>query len=177
MRPWPIVTIFRDAMHKALSGSVPSDLWELQPKPVNDGAPRNFTPIALKPIALASDTVLHSPMLARSVTGKAEVEAAVGLAHEIQSASSYTSIIATPDLLIELFDCDADGYPMEGIWLRTRTNPRLDRLPAPLSGRNHTEEPDQGTGNAARRAARPGLLGTAKSRTLQVRVIARGGSF
>jgi hypothetical protein len=117
MRPWPIVTTFRDAMYEALSASVPSDYWELQPKPVNDGTPRKFTPIALKPIALAPDMVLHSPMLAKSVSGKAAVEAAVDLAHEIQSAS-YTSIIATPDLLIELFDCDADGYPMEGIWLQ-----------------------------------------------------------
>ena len=40
------------------------------------------------------------------------------LAHEVQSRSSYTSIIATPDLLIELFDCDADGYPMEGMWIQ-----------------------------------------------------------
>jgi hypothetical protein len=118
MRPWPIVTIFRDAMYKVLSASVPSDYWELQPKPVGDGTRRKFTPIALKPIALASEMELHSPMLARSVAGKAEVEAAVGLAHEIQSASSYTSIIATPDLLVELFDCDADGYPMEGLWLQ-----------------------------------------------------------
>jgi hypothetical protein len=118
MRPWPIVTIFRDGIYKALSGSIPADYWELQPKPVNSGKPRKLTPIALKPIALASDMVLHSPMLARSVSGKAEVEAAVGLAHEIQSASSYTSIVATPDLLIELFDCDADGHPMEGIWMQ-----------------------------------------------------------
>jgi hypothetical protein len=118
MRPWPIVTIFRDAMYKALSASVPSDYWELQPKPVDDETPRKFTPIALKLIALASDVELHSPMLARSISGKAEVEAAVGLAHEIQSASSYTSIIATPDLIVELFDCDADGYPMEGLWLQ-----------------------------------------------------------
>ena len=118
MRPWPIVTIFRNAMYKALSGSIPGDFWELQPKPVNDGTARKFTPIALKPIALAPDMILHSPMLARSVSGRAEVEAAVGLAHELQSASSYTSIIATPGLLIELFDCDADGYPMEGVWVR-----------------------------------------------------------
>jgi hypothetical protein len=118
MRPWPIVTIFRDAMYKALSASVPGDFWELQPKPVTDGMPRKFTPIALKPIALAPDMELHSPMLARSVSGKADVEAAVGVAHEIQSASSYTSIIATPNLLVELFDCDADGYPMEGLWLQ-----------------------------------------------------------
>jgi len=27
-----------------------------------------------------------------------------------------TSIIATPALIIELFDCNADGYPMEGMW-------------------------------------------------------------
>lgn len=118
MRPWPVVTIFRDAMYKALSASVPSVYWELESKPVDDGTPRKFTPIALKPIVLAPDMELHSPMLARSVSGKAEVEAAVGLAHEVQSASSYTSIIATPDLLVELFDCDADGYPMEGLWLQ-----------------------------------------------------------
>src|SRR5262249_25684574 len=109
MRPWPVGTIFRDAMYKALSTFVPRAYWELQPKPKADGTPRKFTPIALKPIVLASDMALHSPMLAKSVSGKAEVEAAVGLAHEIQSASSYTSIIATPDLLVELFDCDADG--------------------------------------------------------------------
>ena len=65
MRPWPFVTIFRDAMYKALSASVPNDYWELQPKPVNDGMPRKFTPIALKAIALAPDMVLHSPMLAK----------------------------------------------------------------------------------------------------------------
>src|SRR5262249_13142727 len=118
MRPWPVVTIFRDAMHKALSAAIPEDYWELQPRPMGAGTPRKFTPIALKPIELASDMVLHSPMLAKSVHGRAEVKAAVGLAHEVQSASSYTSIIATPDLLIELFDCDADGYPMEGVWVQ-----------------------------------------------------------
>jgi hypothetical protein len=118
MRPWQIVTIFRDAMYKALSASIPADYWELETKPVADGTPHKFTPIALKPIALSSDMVLHSPMLAKSVGGKADVEAAVGLAHQVQSASSYTSIIATPDLIVELFDCDADGYPMEGIWLQ-----------------------------------------------------------
>jgi hypothetical protein len=118
MRPWPVVTIFRNAMYKALSGTVPEDCWELQPKPAGSGKPRKFTPIALKPIGLAPGMVLHSPMLAKSVSGKAEVEAAVGLAHEIQSASSYTSIIATPDLLVELFDCDADGNPMEGLWVQ-----------------------------------------------------------
>jgi hypothetical protein len=62
--------------------------------------------------------VLHSPMLAKSVSGKADVEVSVELAHETQTGSSYTSIIATLDLLIELFDCDADGHPMEGLWLQ-----------------------------------------------------------
>jgi hypothetical protein len=118
MRPWPVVTIFRDAMYRDLSATIPADYWDLQPKPVDDGKPRKFTPIALKPVGHAPDMVLHSPMLAKSVSGKAEVEAAVGLAHEIQSASSYTSIIATPNLLVELFDCDADGHPMEGLWVQ-----------------------------------------------------------
>jgi hypothetical protein len=118
MRPWPVVTIFRDAMYEELSATFPRSYWELQQKPTNSGEPRQFTPIALKPIGLAPDMTLHSPMLAKSVRGKAEVEAAVGLAHEIQSASSYTSIIATPDLLVELFDCDADGHPMEGLWVQ-----------------------------------------------------------
>jgi hypothetical protein len=45
-------------------------------------------------------------MLAKFVSGKAQVEEAVGLAHQVQSRSSHTSIIATPDWIIELFDCD-----------------------------------------------------------------------
>jgi hypothetical protein len=105
-------------MHRELAGAIPADYWELQPKPSKTGKPRQFTPIALKPVGLAPDLTLHSPMLAKSVQGRADVEAAVGLAHEIQSASSYTSIIATPDLIVELFDCDADGYPMEGLWVQ-----------------------------------------------------------
>jgi hypothetical protein len=118
MRPWPVVTIFRDARYEELSATIPQGYWELQPKPTDSGEPRQFTPIALKPIGLAPDMTLHSPMLAKSVHGEAEVEAAVGLAHKIQSASSYTSIIATPELLVELFDCDADGHPMEGLWVQ-----------------------------------------------------------
>jgi len=118
MRSWPVVTIFRNAMYEKLSPTIPQDYWELGPKPADTGNPRNFTPIALKPIETASNMVLHSPILAKSVSGKVEVEEAVKLAHEVQSRSSYTSIIATPDLLIELFDCDADGYPMEGMWIQ-----------------------------------------------------------
>jgi hypothetical protein len=86
MRPWPIVKIFREAMYKELSSAIPQEYWELQPNPKSTGKPRTFTPIALKPVNLASDMVLHSPMLAKSVRGKAEIEAAVGLAHQIQSA-------------------------------------------------------------------------------------------
>jgi len=118
MRSWPVVTIFRDAMFKALSATVPQDYWQLGPKPDGTGTPRKFTPIALKPIEMASDMTLHSPILAKSVSGKVHVEEAVKLAHEVQSRSSYTSIVATPDLLIELFDCDANGYPMEGMWIQ-----------------------------------------------------------
>jgi hypothetical protein len=118
MRPWPVVTIFRNAMHKELSAAIPPDYWELGPKPAEPGAPRTFTPIVLKPIEKSPEMTLHSPMLAKSVRGKAEVEEAVGLAHQVQSRSSYTSIIATPDLVIELFNCDADGYPMEGMWVQ-----------------------------------------------------------
>ena len=124
MRPWPVVTLFRNAMYQELSATIPQDYWELEPKPADSGIPREFTPIALKPIEKAPDMVLHSPMLAKSVKGKKEVADAVGAAHEIQSASSYTSIIATSDLIIELFDCDADGYPMEGIWIQKLNDQR-----------------------------------------------------
>ena len=37
MRPWPVVTIFRNAMYQALSWTIPKDYWELQPKPVGSG--------------------------------------------------------------------------------------------------------------------------------------------
>ena len=118
MRSWPVVAIFRDAMYEAMSATIPQDYWELGPKPEGTGIPRKFSPISLKPIETAPDMALHSPILAKSVSGKVNVEEAVKLAHEVQSRSSYTSIIATPDLLIELFDCDADGHPMEGMWIQ-----------------------------------------------------------
>jgi hypothetical protein len=118
MRPWPVVTIFREQMHERLGRSISAEYWELGPRGEHIGNDRPLSPIALRPVDPAPDMVLHSPMLARSVSGKAEVAAAVGLAHEVQSKSSYTSIIATPEVLIELFDCDADGYPMEGLWVQ-----------------------------------------------------------
>jgi hypothetical protein len=117
MRPWPVVTIFRNFMYEKLSATIPQNYWELQPKPADGGKPRKFTPITLKPIDSAPDLALHSPMLAKSVRGNVEVDAALKMAHAIQSASSYTSIIATPNLIVELFDCGADGYPMEGMWV------------------------------------------------------------
>jgi len=118
MRAWPVVGLFRDAMYQALSDAIPPDHWELGPRSAPTGADRRFTPIALQPIEKASDLVLHSPMLAKSVTGEDAVVEAVEIAHEVQTRSSYTSIIATPELVIELFDCDADGYPMEGMWIQ-----------------------------------------------------------
>src|SRR5215472_13150091 len=47
MRPWPVVTFFRDAMYERLHDSVDESAWELGPK--SDG-PRHFTPIAIRPI-------------------------------------------------------------------------------------------------------------------------------
>jgi len=119
MRPWPVVTLFRDAMYDRLGDIVPAAYWELGTKAEG---PRKYTPITMRPIEASPNMVLHSPILAKPVNGKDEVAEAVRIAHEVQSASSYTSIIATPDLVIELFDCDADGYPMEGMWIR-RINP------------------------------------------------------
>ena len=89
-----------------------------KPKPAVTAEPRQFTAIALRDLESAPGIVLHSPMLAKAVSGKAEVEESVKIAHEVQSASSYTTIVATPHFVFELFDCDADGYPMEGLWLR-----------------------------------------------------------
>ncbi len=154
MRPWPVSTLFRNAMYKELSSTIPQDCWELGPKPTDTGTTRKFTPIALKPIETAPDIVLHSPMLAKSVKGKKEVADAVGAAHEVQSRSSYTSIIATPDLIIELFDCDADGYPMEGMWIQKLNDQgqindltvMLRPYPAVTVLRNRTKELAAGKG-------------------------------
>ena len=129
MRTWPIVTLFRDAMRKALDGEVPAESWELGPRNAPTGNARRFTPIALSKIELAPDIELHSPMLARSVKGLDLVRPSLELAHSVQTASSYTSIIARPDLVVELFDCDADGYPMEGMWVsRLNTSGLIDDL-------------------------------------------------
>ena len=70
MRPWPVVKHFRDAMYDRLAATIPPDFWELQPKPAPTGQPRRFTAIGLRDLKSAPDVVLHSPMLAKSVTSK-----------------------------------------------------------------------------------------------------------
>jgi hypothetical protein len=153
MRPWPVVTLFRNAMHDRLADSIPPDLWELQPKLAPTLEPRHFTSIGLRELESAPSIVLHSPMLAKAVTGKAEVEESVRIAHQVQSASSYTTIIATPKLVFELFDCDADGYPMEGLWLRrldeqgrvTELTVMLRPYPAVTVLRNRARDLAEGT--------------------------------
>ena len=153
MRPWPVTTLFRDAMYAELAGDIPAEAWELQPKPETDGSPRQFTAVSLKDLTYSPDVVLHSPMLAKSVSGHDEVKESVGLAHQVQSASSYTTIIATPELVFELFDCDADGYPMEGVWVRklndagevTDLSVYLRPYPAVTVLRDHTRELARGS--------------------------------
>jgi hypothetical protein len=117
MRPWTITTLFRKAMYKELSAVIPADYWLVDPNLMMKQGSREFTSIALQKIPLAPDFELHSPIVAKSITGRENVQQALKLAHAVQSRSSYTSIIATPDLVIELFDCHADGNPMEGLWV------------------------------------------------------------
>src|SRR6202167_1620685 len=52
MRPWPVVTLFRDDMYQLLRGEIPPGSWELQPNPEPSG-PRQFTPIAMRHIESA----------------------------------------------------------------------------------------------------------------------------
>jgi hypothetical protein len=61
MRPWPVVTLFRNAMYQKLSATIPDDYWELGPKQAPVGAHRKLTSIALKPVEIAPAMVLHSP--------------------------------------------------------------------------------------------------------------------
>lgn len=129
MRTWPIVTLFRDAMKDALGNAIPDGDWELGPRTASSGQGRRFTPISLSKINLAPEIELHSPMLAKAVKGVDLVQRSLKMAHSVQSPSSYTSIVARPDLLIELFDCDADGYPMEGMWVsRLNSSGQIDDL-------------------------------------------------
>jgi hypothetical protein len=117
MRSWPITTLFRNAVYKELSSIIPADYWRLDPSQVVKEESREFTSVALQKIPLAPDFELHSPIMAKSIKGNENVQQALKLAHAVQSRSSYTSIIATPDMIIELFDCDAAGNPMEGLWV------------------------------------------------------------
>ena len=169
MRPWPVTTVFRDAMYAELSEEIPEEAWELQPKSDDDGKPRQFTAISLNELKYSPNVVLHSPMLAKSVSGHDEVRESVRLAHEVQSASSYTTIIATTELVFELFDCDADGYPMEGVWLRkldeagevTELSLFLRPYPAVPVLRDDTRELARvdGEGQRRGRVSRPGARG------------------
>jgi hypothetical protein len=74
MRSWPVVTLFRNAMYDALSTTIPADYWELRPRSAAVGAARKYTAIALKPVDTAPDMALHSPILAKSVSGKGRLK-------------------------------------------------------------------------------------------------------
>jgi hypothetical protein len=123
MRPWPVSTLFRNAMFDGLSDRIPQAHWELGARSAPTGPDRIFTPIALNKPPNAADLTLHSPILTKPVVGRDLVGELIGHAHKVQSASSYTSVIATTATILELFDCDADGYPMEGVWLH-KLNPK-----------------------------------------------------
>jgi hypothetical protein len=115
MRPWPVVTLFSDAMLKILSSQLPPDYWGLVTK--GDIKDRPHTAIAMRPLEMTEDAVLHSPILAKSIKGRKLAETTMKATQLVLGAMTYTSIIATPDLSVELFDSDMDGHLVEGMWI------------------------------------------------------------
>ncbi|RFZ90923.1 hypothetical protein D0C36_18415 [Mucilaginibacter conchicola] len=116
MRSWPFVTLFVDKMKERLYDLIPEDYWNLQPMDAN-AKPRVLSPIKLNDLPVADDLALHSPIFSKTLEGKEWVIKGLDAVHKIQAPSSYTSIIASPDMKIEVFDTDIDGNPAEGIWV------------------------------------------------------------
>ena len=131
-------------MFEDLSSKLPQDYWELGPKPVK---PRVFTSIALKPIEMAPDMVLHSPILAKSVSGSAGrrlLEVCARGAeplflhfHHRNTGTAYRDIRLRRGWISHGRSVDSKAQ-----W--SKTNLRSDGHAAPLSGGDRSQEQGKG---------------------------------
>ncbi|WP_316829704.1 hypothetical protein [Pedobacter aquatilis] len=121
MRPWPIVSLFVTKMHERLFDLIPEEYWQVQAAG-NPNEDHKFSPVKLVDLPFTEDLTLHSPIFGKALQGRDWVIKGLSTVHQIQSPSSYTSIIASPELKIEVFDCKIAAHAAEGIWV-SKINP------------------------------------------------------
>ena len=115
MRPWPVLSLVREAMQRELRVTTAAADWELGEKPATGEPVRGVSAIKMVPPVFASDMQFHSPMLSKTLTGGEKIEAGIRVVHEIQHGHGFQAIFATPSMIVELFDFDIEGYPGQGI--------------------------------------------------------------
>ena len=114
MRPWPVMSLVREAMRE-LVATVPASDWELGAKPAPGSIAWGMSAIKMVPPIFSREMQFHSPMLAKTLVGGDKIEAGIRVVHEIQHGHGNKAIFATPSMIVELFDFDIEGYPGEGI--------------------------------------------------------------
>lgn len=115
MRPWPVLSLVREAMQHELGATTPAADWGLGEKPETGGLVTETSTIKMVSPVFASDMQFHSPMLSKTLIGGEKIEAGIRVVHEIQHGHGFQAIFATPSMIVELFDFDVEGYPGQGI--------------------------------------------------------------
>jgi len=120
MRPYPVVTLFQQAMYQRFASSIPADHWVLAPEPAS--RQQNQAPSAmLPPVArsLAPDVTFQSPILTKEVRGKDQVGAVLQAVSAVSSTRSYLATFSTPTQRIALWEAPIDGYATQGLTITT----------------------------------------------------------
>ena len=116
MRPWPVVTHVREAMRLALPATLPADYWVLDPHPQEGSLADIIPPIApSEPRELASGVTFHSPLLAKSVSGQAQVATILREVYTIRGPITFLARFVTPTQSVALWETTYRGYPMQGV--------------------------------------------------------------
>jgi len=115
MRPWPVVTHFREAMHRELSSILPDNYRQLDPQSTEDRLEEIIPAVSQdSPEKFASNVTFHSPILTKSVSGREQVSEAIECVHKILGSCIFLLRFVTPMQSIDLWEVTFQGYPMQG---------------------------------------------------------------
>lgn len=113
MRPWPVVSLFREAMYGKLSSVLPSEYWETALSAVEAEGDRGETVPPPPQLKLAEGVEFHSPFLSKSVSGRASVEAIFRHQGTLQGPRRHAAVFSTPAQRVELADGSFRGQPLQ----------------------------------------------------------------
>jgi hypothetical protein len=116
LRSWGVVANFRDTMLRALADVVPLSSWLLDKG--DSAMPDPDAGVGQRPggpLPLAPGVAFHSPMLTKTSSGEANVEAIHKLIGGIQGVRTYLARFTSKDKIVEYWNCVIEGHLQQGV--------------------------------------------------------------